>query len=216
MRFLLILTCVLFVQSSFANWKKTPSKFFSIEPPPASGSVEHRDELQELLALQSSRTMAQCNLAYSMFFPTVGKLFRSRKDLLNSRELYVTRKFLTNVMRYTMRVSSYYKGKFMRARPYSVEPKIKPCIPKIPGSRSYPSSHASSSFAVSCVLSKLMPSKANQLFEFGKYLGDLRAIVGVHHMSDVRAGQKLGLAICNELMRQEDFLQELSAVKAAL
>ena len=49
--------------------------------------------------------------------------------------------------------------------------------------------------------------------KYGKYLGDIRFIVGVHHPSDVAAGQKLGQDICKRLLRNADFKEEIEALK---
>ena len=80
------------------------------------------------------------------------------------------------------------------------------------GSKSYPSSHAAVAATEACILGALFPEKKDRLMEYGLYLGNLRAIVGVHHPSDILAGQKLGADICARLLGNSAFHQDMAAL----
>ena len=64
-----------------------------------------------------------------------------------------------------------------------------------------------------CVLAEIFPAKASEIISYGNYLGELRVIVGVHHPSDVRAGQSLAQRICDKLLSLTDFQNELERLK---
>ncbi len=110
---------------------------------------------------------------------------------------------------FTERVSGYHKDKFARPRPYDTDRRVRPCVEKPRGSKSYPSSHAAVAKAVSCLLAQVFPEKSTDLDTYGEFLGELRVIIGVHHPSDVKAGQMLGSEICARLQSEPDFAEEL-------
>ena len=70
--------------------------------------------------------------------------------------------------------------------------------------------------AGACVLSELFPSEKSAFKSYAKRTGDLRWIVGVHHPSDVKAGQTLGQQICDRLLEESDFVAELDALRSEL
>ena len=195
--------------SAGAGWEKIASNEFEMKSPPASGSATHKKDFQDLHYWQDERNSKQCALGAQQTFPTVLAFFGPSAGQLTDREYRKASPLLNRVFKFTSRVSSYFKRQYERPRPYVTDPTLHPCIAPPGLTKSYPSSHSSLAVIGACVLGELFPSKADSLMEYGKSLGELRVIVGVHHPSDVKAGQKLGLDICERLLLEKDFRNEL-------
>jgi acid phosphatase (class A) len=203
---------LIFTSVAFANWTKIPSTEFTLPPPPDKGSQTYVQDFVQIKKYQESRSNKECDLAKTQEHPTFAALFGSA-DLLSEVEQEAAKELVTKVMKFAERVAGYHKDKYKRPRPYDVDSSIEPCAKKPGGAKSYPSSHATSAAAGACVLALAIPSKNEQILEYGDYLGELRVIVGVHHPSDVNAGRSLGRAICDRLENTEDFAKELATLK---
>lgn len=198
---------------SFADWRKVSSDSFSLDPPPTKGSALYEKDFDALFRYQQTRSKESCRLASRQEHPTFEAFFANEESPLLSSEADVSKELVSDVMALTIRISGYFKAQYGRKRPYGENPEIEPCVRKVSGAKSYPSSHASSAMAGACVLAKIFPAKREDLLEYGKSLGELRVIVGLHHPSDVKAGQDLGMAICKFLLQDSDFQRELSDIK---
>ena len=192
-----------------ADWTKLKSTEFQMGPPPEEGSAAYERDFKILHKWQDEREQAACDLAATHLFPTIEGMFGQNSEMLTARELKKVKPLMEKVMKLSIKISGYFKAKYERPRPYHTDSTIEPCIEAPPGNKSYPSSHATSAMVSGCILAKIFPSKAKALSEYGKYLGDLRVIVGVHHPSDVKAGQDLGVEICEHLLADEEFQAEL-------
>jgi len=204
-----LLLALSFAVPAFGKWNKIDWTEYEMADPPAVGSAAYKKDFEELHRFQKEREKADCELAGKQTFPSVKVFFA---PVLTKKEFEKTEELVEKVMEYTEKVSAKFKGEYMRPRPYSVDSTLKPCATKPTGSRSYPSSHASMAAAGACVLAAIYPEKATELKEHGKFLGDLRVIVGVHHPSDVKAGQTLAKDICDRLLSEEDFQEELEGL----
>jgi acid phosphatase (class A) len=183
---------------------------FVIEAPPRTGSAAHRREIAEILAFQNGDRRAACELGDRQAFPNF-ELFFGISDLLTDSEKRKLKPIVSKAMNVTQKVSRHFKEQYSRPRPYSSDQRIRPCVVRPPGATSYPSSHASMGYTGACVLAAALPAKAQELMEYGRYVGDLRVIVGVHHTSDVIAGQKLAQEICDRLLANAEFVAELQS-----
>lgn len=207
---------LVFVFAAHADWKDVDASEYALDAPPKAGSAKYKEDFRILHEQETKRGTKECELAAGQVKPTFDALFGESAGILTDDQLNETRDFVTRVMKYTEKVSNVFKAKYMRPRPYNTDTTLKPCAVKPGGSKAYPSSHASMAAAAACVLGKLVPAKAKKLAEYGKYLGDVRYIVGVHHPSDVEAGQSLGAQVCDRLDDEEDFLEELENVQGNL
>jgi undecaprenyl-diphosphatase len=81
-----------------------------------------------------------------------------------------------------------------RDRPPTVVLDPKPLM-DIPGSSSFPSGHAATSFACAYVLARAAPRFAWPLFALAALIAFSRSYVGVHYPLDVLAGSLLGIAV---------------------
>lgn len=194
------------------DWSKIPSAEFEMADFPEAGSKALRKDFEVLLKYQKSRSKAQCDLAKRQQHPTY-EAFWGKTEVLDADLYDNTKELGERVAKFSERVATYFKGKFDRPRPYSTNSEIKPCVTKVAGAKSYPSSHAAVAIVTGCMLGELYPDSKADIETYAQELGELRAIIGVHHPSDVAAGQKLGLEICQRLMEDPDFQAELKAIK---
>lgn len=89
----------------------------------------------------------------------------------------------------------FLKNLVARTRPYEVIAELTYLVPK-PGEYSFPSGHAGSSFAVSCVMFRRLPKKYGvPALVLAILIGLSRLYVGVHYPSDVLFGMLSGIAI---------------------
>lgn len=208
MKKLIFLTLLLASTQTFATWTKIASKSFNMAPPPAVGSLQYEKDYEELLVLQSTRAEKDCELARSQINPHYQEMF-VQSGPLSFDEAQRAKPLVEKVMKLSERIARYFKNKFARPRPFTVDNRINPCTFRPSGNTSYPSSHASSASAAACILAELYPHKASEILSYGKYLGDLRVITGVHHPSDVRAAQNFAQELCQVLLERGDFRGEL-------
>lgn len=210
---------LLFVSAvASAQWNKIASSEFELDGPPKKGSAAYKADYAQLRELQAERDNdgADCKLARKQRFPRFDSFFAGPEELLSSEEAAVVKPLLDRVFTFTVRVAGYFKDEYGRERPYNVDPQIVPCAHKPEGATSYPSSHAAAATVGGCLLAQVFADRAEKITAHADYLGQLRVIVGVHHPSDVKAGQELGKAICERLLGESDFKKELKAVVAEL
>jgi membrane-associated phospholipid phosphatase len=84
------------------------------------------------------------------------------------------------------------KNKFMRKRPYVVDPTLKTVVEQPPDNPSYPSGHTGAAFAAAMVMSYLMPERADEWFGYAREMAYSRMYGGAHFPSDVLAGAYVG------------------------
>ena len=85
-----------------------------------------------------------------------------------------------------------------RPRPYIVEPEPPPLLPATLD-LSFPSGHASTSFAAAAMLAWFIPRGAPILFVLAALVAASRVYVGVHYPLDVVVGAVLGLGVTSTL-----------------
>ena len=51
------------------------------------------------------------------------------------------------------------KYRFLRLRPYEIEPRIQPCIDDVRGDLSYPSGHSTYGYVMALMLSDMVPER---------------------------------------------------------
>ena len=211
----LALFALLLAGPAAASWQDIPSTDFPIATPPAPGSRESAQDYEQLLKLQAERKPEQCSTAAAQAEHDFQSLFGA-SSILSKAEADAVAPFVNAASKFLSKVSRYHKKKFGRPRPYNVDARVQPCIEKPSGATAYPSTHAAAGVFDACILGRLFPDRVNILASHGRGAGDLRVIAGVHHPSDVVAGQELGARICARLLKEGDFLAELALVKASL
>lgn len=210
-----VLLALLLAVPAAASWTDIPSTDFPMASPPAAGTPASDRDYEALLKLQAERKPEQCALAAAQAIPDFQSLFGA-SGILTKDETAAVAPFVDAASKFLSKVSGYYKKKFSRPRPYSVDARVQPCIEKPAGATSYPSTHAAAGVLDGCLLGRLFPDRAGILASHGRDAGELRLISGVHHPSDVEAGRDLGARVCERLLREPDFAASLAALKAAL
>ena len=176
---------------------------------PANSSVQTRAELDFLLDLQEKRTDKEVELV--MTFAEVGywpdanfgeKHPRYQKNLeylfyecaevvgenCSAANYPKTSKLLQGIMN-DMRIMEFaVKYHLLRARPYQLEPKLKPTT--IMGSPSFASGHTLWAYIQAYAWSELMPEKRQQYLDLAYEIGLSREIMGVHYPSDEEAARQ--------------------------
>ncbi len=78
---------------------------------------------------------------------------------------------------------------------------------------SYPSGHASVSWAAALVMMEVAPARAQQLINRAVSFGNSRVVCGLHFPSDVEAGHFVGAAIVDKLFADPVFRRDLLCAK---
>lgn len=161
-----------------------------LEAPPAADSAATRAELDELLAVQNSRTAADVAAAradrkteIARFYGALG--FGDRRPELPHVEALA--ELVEDDVRIHVRA---VKNHHRRLRPYEVEPRLQPCIDNVRVDLSYPSGHAAFGWAMAGLLSDLVPERKQALETRAAEFAWQRAVCGVHFPSDLAAGKK--------------------------
>ena len=195
-----------------AAWQSLSASDFEVPPPPAPGSAGDQQDFQTLFQWQATRTPAQCSVAASMPVPDFKSLF-APSGILTAEETAKVQPFLDQVSIKVSGVTGVFKKEYSRPRPYNENKDLQPCADKPGGATAYPSGHATAGAVDACVLGRIFPDRAQKLADWGRYVGELRVISGVHHPTDVAAGQALGASICSWLLEQGDFNAQLSRLR---
>ena len=191
-----------------ADWEKVPAGTISVSPPPSADSQEAKQEFVILHQFQNNRSEADCKLAMTQTIPNFDT-FYSKSGLLSAEEVAAVGAFVQRAMLVADKVTMPLKKQFSRPRPYNEDPTLIPCATKPSGSLSFPSSHASMAVTGACALGAIFPSKADQFEKYALYLAQLRVISGVHHPSDIVAGESIGQQICQYLLQNNEFMQDV-------
>jgi hypothetical protein len=180
--------------------------------PPATGSDVEKEEIAKLLEWQHKRTPSdvdRCNAEVKadpfIFSDVLG-------DKFAEISLPVTARLLNDAASDVKVFTKLAKGKWDRKRPPAVDDRIKPCVP-LEENASYPSAHAARGIVWAAILGEIFPDKKDRLLERGKQMGQDRVIAGIHFPSDVEAGQTLGQAIADKMLKNPAFQTELAQAK---
>lgn len=229
-RYLLLVALILISSKGYTTEIGKPSssqvfidsKLFSpsiiLPPAPFLDQFKGKSELIEVKTLVMNATQNEHELAIkdaktknvSFFGDTVqgfdiGKLPKT-KALFNKVDL----------------IQSYeaekFKVHFSRKRPHLSDPTIKTCVSiKEAGNfTSYPSGHATMGFSMGVILAYLIPEKSQSIMSRANLYAENRLICGVHHRSDIVAGQVLGTLVAVELLKNHEFQTMLRAAKKEL
>ena len=159
--------------------------------PPAANSAQTRQELDELLAIQERRTQAEVDAARAdrktevwQFAGALGLAPGQVEDLDSLGDLAEQ---VEDDVRPYVRAA---KHRFLRLRPYEVEPRIEPCIENVRGDLSYPSGHATYGYVMAFLLADLVPERRQELISRAQDFARQRAVCGVHFPSDLEAGRR--------------------------
>jgi acid phosphatase (class A) len=133
-------------------------------------------------------------------------------DWFNEKDLPKTAALLREVTREATKITDVPKQKVNRTRPPLANPEIHPCVP-LEHTGSFPSGHATRGIVWATIVAEIFPDDHDKIMALGKQIGDDRVLAGMHYLSDVAAGQKLGAAIAQKMLADPDFQTQLNKAK---
>jgi acid phosphatase (class A) len=209
--------------------ENVPAEAFGIPAPPANSSEQTRAELNYLLQLQNQRTKIDVDASLAMasvyYSPSV-KPEDSHYAALRKNLFFIGRSMGTwfqpdslpvtaNFMAHVWQDASFYiwslKLKYLRVRPYKLEPKLKNL--EETDWAAYPSGHAANSYINAYIYQELAPEFADVFLKDAYDMAHSREILGVHYPSDSEASRILARAIVNALSKNEKFQRDLTQVR---
>ena len=176
---------------------------YDIPPPPVKGSAADREDFRILHIYQDRRTPEQCRAADLQSHPSVDGMFGPNTGILTASEVRMVASQSDQLIRKVFSITDPFKDLYLRMRPYNEDSTLHPCILMPGGSRAYPSGHSAVGIVLADFLAKKFPAKRDRILAQGKQVGINRLIGGVHHPSDVVAGQSLGRQIVLEQFNEE-------------
>jgi acid phosphatase (class A) len=189
----------------------------SFPPPAAKDSPATRAELDELLALQASRTPAEVEAARAdrktevwQFYAALGLDPERPPDLPKVETLAG---HVEDDVRIAVRSA---KEHFRRLRPFEIEPRIDNCIDNVKADLSYPSGHAAFGWSMAYLLARLSPEHLMALEARATAFARQRAVCGVHFQSDLAAGKAAARWLLAEMEKSPEFRAAADAAAAEL
>jgi acid phosphatase (class A) len=185
-----------------------------LPPPPADGSPAARIELDQILALQTSRTPEQAARCVQIENETIW-LFGS--EVLGpwfiETSLPKTAAFFAAVREDFIAANRAAKAVHPRKRPPFADERIKPCV-ELHDTPSYPSGHGIQSSVWAALLGAIFPAKADEFLLRAATTRNYKAISGVHYPSDLAAGQAVGEALARELLKNPAVQKAIADLRA--
>ena len=189
------------------SWKPfilRTSSAIRLPPPPSQGSPQCAKELQELHALQASRTP---QIAKAIDYWNKGasvrwnEIARALVIKHNTSPPMASRAYaLLSVAQYDALVAAWNnKYAYNRASPHQIDKTIRPAV-VTSGDPTYPSDHAAVAAASSAVLSYLWPNETAQLAKAAAADEASRLSAGVNFRSDIAAGASLGRMVAQDVI----------------
>ena len=183
---------------SWRTWVVPNGSAFRLAPPPALGSAEFAQNLAELRALSSERTVEQADLArYWATDAPSGKWEAYMRDEIEHRRLppmHAARALAAaSVAMYDAFVACWdSKFQYWLLRPISADPSAVKTVFPTPPFPSYPSGHSTVSTAAAQVFAELFPDAATTYRQRARDASLSRVYAGVHYRFDVDSGDVLG------------------------
>ena len=110
------------------------------------------------------------------------------------------------------------KDLYARRRPFLDQPGDI-CLEKsdlLASTASYPSGHATLSWAWGLILSELAPDRATEILSRARIYGESRVVCGVHYPSDIEAGRTNGSALVAALHSSSEFRADMEKARAEI
>jgi acid phosphatase (class A) len=197
----------------------TPQTLRILPPPPKAGSGREADDQAIFTATRAHKGDPRWSLATSDadLSPRAG-LFACAIGLkLDETDAPALQRLLGRVAIDGRGVVDPPKDSFNRPRPYvgaAGDPPI--CVEKtdaLTKSASYPSGHATLSWAWGLILAELAPDRSTEILMRARAIGESRIVCGVHYMSDVEEGRTNGAALVAALHSSPEFRADMETAR---
>lgn len=202
---------------------------FKLPNPPANSSQQTRAELNYLLQLQQQRKQIDVDASLIMagiyynprVKPTDSSYHRLRQNLFfigrsmgtwfQPDSLPKTAALMAHVWQDASYYIWYFKYKWLRIRPYVLEPKLDNL--EETDWAAYPSGHSANSYVNAYVYQELAPEFTDVFLKDAYDMAHSREIIGVHYPSDSETSRMLARQLVNMLFKNEKFLKDFEEVK---
>jgi acid phosphatase (class A) len=197
---------------------------------PANSSEQTRAELDYLLQLQNKRTTQQIGRAQYIaeigstpliINPTDSLYEENRRQLFyiaepvgpwyNPTNFPATTRLLMNCIQDIRATEFRLKRHFNRARPYHLEPKLKP-LARI-GSPAFASGHTLWAFSQAYLFAEIIPEQKQIFLGRAEEVRWSRELMGIHFPSDNEASRMISEKLLTLWLKNPKFVADLNAAK---
>jgi len=179
-----------------------------LTPPPENDSQETKEELQEIIDEQTTRTKDDEN---SIYVSDMMDSFHFR-EYLNENNLDYRSSEITAIIDDVWKITRTHKNKYNRPRPYQVAKALNMDFDTMYGTTmktpSYPSGHSVGTRLTAEYLSLKHPAHRKQFIDIAEKVGKGRIQAGFHYESDHEAGVELALKVLPFLEISKENLNE--------
>lgn len=189
--------------------------FTALSPgPPPPGSQLDKQDLEDVLLAQRTRTAAQVRQAQAddkeedifIFAPVLGPRF-------DAAELPLTAALSQHLRDASAVVNPELKLRFGRPRPFVASTQVHPVCEKT-ASNSFPSGHSMVGTLEALALAQIVPERSQEIFDrLDQYMHN-RIVCGVHYPSDVVASRMIASSLFGFIAASPVFQGELASARA--
>jgi acid phosphatase (class A) len=184
----------------------------TVAPFPAPSTYEQRADEMNLLTLQQLRTPADCSRAASEVRVSLAAFYGTPNGPLSASDVERLSPFFEQVRNDADHFIQKLKVERGRKRPFLYIHGLNPCVAR-EVTPAYPSGHATLARLYALILSDMYPSQTKVLLKRADQIGDDRVVAGMHHRTDIIAGQALGERLYKEFSKSPTFRKELAALE---
>lgn len=179
-----------------------------LSPPPKRGDEVDLKDYEVILNFQKTRTKADCDRGAAVVHVDIKTFFGKPYGPLSDEEILSVPEVFRQISLDTDYFVQMIKKDTDRLRPYYADKRVKPCVHK-EVTKAYPSGHTAISRVLAKMLAFRFPKKADDLMKRADQIGNDRVIVGVHHPSDIKAGQMLADKLFELFLKNDKLMMQV-------
>ena len=198
-----------------------PELVTAVSPPPGLDSEQDKADVALFRDINAAASTARWEIAVADDASVYDRFAEALSIPPDRAHLPALVRLLNRVSEDVLAVTGEAKKRFARPRPmqrfalrrvcgYASPPK-----PEVSPSRgsSYPSGHASVSWAAALVMMEVAPARAQHLIGRAVSFGNSRIVCGLHFPADIEAGHFIGAGIVGRLFSDPVFRRDLLCAK---
>jgi len=184
-------------------------------PPPASGSLAEKLEMERVRSLVAAATPERLQQAQWDGEHEEPAAF-AQAAARDFTRLPATSTLLQTISDEVERMVLAAKAHFQRPRPYQIDPRLPHCGTGSATLTGYPSGHAGYGWSVVWTLARLIPDRAPAILARAADFALSREICGVHLRSDLEASHAAATAAVEQLLTDPRLADQVAAARAEL